>query len=47
MLKGKDLLSIHELSVEDVEEILQVHVMGGGRVRRLMLTEKDVPPPKA
>ena len=24
MLKGKDLLSIHELSVEDVEEILQV-----------------------
>ena len=34
-------------SIEDVEEILQVHVIGGGRVRRLMLTEKDVPPPKA
>ena len=33
-------------SVEDVEEILQVHVIGGGRVPRLMLTEKDVPPPK-
>ena len=33
-------------SVEDVEEILQVHVIGGGRVRRLMLTEKDIPPPK-
>ena len=33
-------------SIEDVEEILQVHVIGGGRVRRLMLTEKDVPPPK-
>lgn len=32
---------------EDIEEILQVHVIGGGRVRRLMLTEKDVPPPKA
>ena len=32
--------------IEDVEEILQVHVLGGGRVRRLMLTEKDVPPPK-
>jgi len=34
------------MNVEDVEEILQVHVIGGGRVRRLMLTEKDVPPPK-
>ena len=33
-------------SIEDVEEILQVHVLGGGRVPRLMLTEKDVPPPK-
>lgn len=33
-------------SIEDVEEILQVHVIGGGRVRRLMLTEKDIPPPK-
>ena len=33
-------------SVEDVEEILQIHVIGGGRVRRLMLTEKDVLPPK-
>ena len=28
----------------DVDEILAVHVQGGGRVRRLMLTEKDVPP---
>lgn len=34
------------LTIEDAEEILQVHVIGGGRVRRLMLTEKDVPPPK-
>lgn len=33
-------------SVADVEEILQVHVIGKGRVPRLMLTEKDVPPPK-
>ncbi len=33
-------------SAEDVEEILQVHVIAGGRVPRLMLTEKDVPPPK-
>lgn len=31
---------------EDVEEILTVHVRDGGRVRRLMLTEKDVPPGK-
>jgi (2Fe-2S) ferredoxin len=34
-------------SIEDVEEILQVHVLGGGRVRRLMLTGSDAPPPKA
>lgn len=34
-------------SIEDVEEILQVHLLGGGRVRRLMLTEADVPPPKS
>lgn len=33
-------------TVADVEEILQTHVIGGGRVRRLMLTEQDVPPPK-
>ena len=33
-------------SVEDVEEILEIHVIGGGRVKRLMLTETDVPPPK-
>lgn len=32
---------------EEVDEILQVHLIGGGRVRRLMLTETDVPPPKA
>jgi (2Fe-2S) ferredoxin len=31
---------------EDIDEILAVHLQGGGRVRRLMLTEKDVPPPK-
>jgi (2Fe-2S) ferredoxin len=31
---------------EDVDEILAVHLQGGGRVRRLMLTERDVPPPK-
>ena len=29
---------------DDVDEILAVHVRDGGRVRRLMLTEKDVPP---
>jgi (2Fe-2S) ferredoxin len=34
-------------TTEDVEEILQVHLVGGGRVRRLMLTDTDVPPPKA
>jgi (2Fe-2S) ferredoxin len=34
-------------SREDVDEILTVHVQGGGRVGRLMLTERDVPPPKA
>lgn len=32
---------------EDIDEILAVHVQGGGRVRRLMLTERDVPPAKA
>jgi (2Fe-2S) ferredoxin len=31
---------------EDVDEILAVHLGQGGRVRRLMLTERDVPPPK-
>lgn len=31
---------------EDIDEILAVHVQGGGRVRRLMLTEQDVPPAK-
>jgi (2Fe-2S) ferredoxin len=30
----------------DVDEILATHLQAGGRVRRLMLTEKDVPPPK-
>lgn len=30
----------------DVDEILEVHVQGGGRVRRLMLTEADVLPAK-
>jgi (2Fe-2S) ferredoxin len=33
-------------TTEDVDEILAVHLQGGGRVRRLMLTERDVPPPK-
>jgi len=32
---------------EDVDEILEAHLVRGERVRRLMLTEKDVPPPKA
>lgn len=32
---------------EDVDEILNAHLQDGGRVPRLMLTEKDVPPPKS
>jgi (2Fe-2S) ferredoxin len=31
---------------DDVDEILAAHLVAGGRVPRLMLTEKDVPPPK-
>jgi (2Fe-2S) ferredoxin len=31
---------------EDVDAILAGHLVRGGRVRRLMLTEKDVPPAK-
>lgn len=31
---------------EDIDEILTVHLRDKGRVRRLMLTERDVPPPK-
>jgi (2Fe-2S) ferredoxin len=31
---------------DDVDEVLAVHLAGGGRVRRLMLTEADVPPAK-
>jgi (2Fe-2S) ferredoxin len=31
----------------DVDEILAAHLVAGGRVKRLMLTEKDVRPPKA
>jgi (2Fe-2S) ferredoxin len=31
----------------DVDEILEAHLQQGGRVSRLMLTEKDVPPPKS
>lgn len=31
---------------DDVDEILATHLVGKGRVRRLMLTEKDVPPGK-
>ncbi|WP_456236930.1 (2Fe-2S) ferredoxin domain-containing protein [Elioraea tepida] len=30
----------------DVDAILAEHLVAGGRVRRLMLTERDVPPPK-
>lgn len=33
-------------TTEDVDEILAGHLLGGGRVRRLMLTERDVPPPR-
>ena len=32
---------------EDVDTILHTHLQGGWRVRRLMLTERDVPPPEA
>lgn len=31
----------------DVDEILEVHLLRGGRVRRLMLTERDVLPPRS
>src|SRR4051812_5790703 len=31
----------------DVDEILTAHLVAGGRVKRLMLTENDVRPPKA
>jgi (2Fe-2S) ferredoxin len=31
----------------DVDEILQAHLVEGGRVPRLMLTEQDVPLPKS
>ena len=31
---------------EDIDEILTAHLQEGGRVPRLMLTEKDIPPPK-
>ena len=30
---------------EDVDEILRVHVIQGGRVRRLMLDPEDTTPP--
>ena len=30
----------------DVDEVLAAHLVAGGRVKRLMLTERDVPPPK-
>lgn len=30
----------------DIDEILAAHLVQGGRVPRLMLTERDVPPPK-
>jgi (2Fe-2S) ferredoxin len=31
---------------DEVDEILQAHLVEGGRARHLMLTELDVPPPK-
>ena len=31
-------------TIEDVDEVLQVHVIGGGRVARLMLRPGDDPP---
>lgn len=31
---------------EEVDEILETHLVHGRRVRRLMLTEQDRPPPK-
>ncbi len=30
----------------EIDEILQAHLVDGGRARRLMLTPADVPPPK-
>jgi (2Fe-2S) ferredoxin len=33
-------------TTEDVDEILQTHVVGGGRVRRLMLHPRDMEPPQ-
>lgn len=30
----------------DVDEVLEAHLVAGGRVPHLMLTEQDVPPPK-
>ena len=33
-------------TTEDVDEILRAHLQEGGRARRLMLTERDVAPPK-
>ncbi len=33
-------------TIEDVEEVLQVHVIGGGRVTRLMLHPEDAAPPE-
>jgi len=30
----------------DVDEILTAHLVAGGRATRLMLTERDAPPPK-
>lgn len=33
-------------TTEDVDEILRTHVIGGGRVRRLMLHPRDRKPPR-
>lgn len=34
-------------SIEDIDEILQTHIVKGGRVRRLMLDQGDQPVPTA
>lgn len=34
-------------TLEDAEEILQTHILGGGRVARLMLHPDDAEPPAA
>ncbi len=33
-------------TTDDIDAIIQTHIIEGGRVGRLMLTEHDIPPPK-